>query len=314
MSPKTEIPITLSVIILNWNVRELLQRALDSVFTSWGDQPGLEVIVVDNASKDDSLSMVREIFPEVHVIANDENRGYTGGNNQGIEAATGEYLLILNPDTEVIDDALLRLVKYAQQHPDVGLIGPQLLNPNGTVQSSKWRFPNLVTLFLESTWLQKFAPRRLLRHYYAQDLSDNHTHKVDWVTGAAMLVRREVVEQVGGLDENFFMYSEELDWCRRIKASGWQIVYYPKARLIHYEGKSSEQVVVARHIHFQSSKVYYARKYHGSVIAELLRLWLLGQYIWQMSVEGVKWLMGHRRDLRRARIIAYYRVLSHGLK
>jgi hypothetical protein len=110
------------------------------------------------------------------------------------------------------------------------------------------------------------------------------------------------------------MYSEELDWCRRIKASGWQIVYYPKARLIHYEGKSSEQVVVARHIHFQSSKVYYARKYHGSVIAELLRLWLLGQYIWQMSVEGVKWLMGHRRDLRRARIIAYYRVLSHGLK
>ena len=117
-------PNILSVIILNWNVRELLQRALDSVLTSWGDQPGLEVIVVDNASKDGSLSMVRETFPEVRVIANDENRGYTGGNNQGIEAARGEYLLILNPDTEIIDDALSRLVKYAQQHPDVGLIGP----------------------------------------------------------------------------------------------------------------------------------------------------------------------------------------------
>ncbi len=307
-------PPILSVIILSWNVRALLQRAIDSVYASWGDRPGLEVIVVDNASSDGSLAMVREMFPKVQVIANTENRGFTGGNNQGIEAATGEYLLILNPDTEVIADALPRLVKYAQQHPNAGLIAPQLLNPDGTIQSSKRRFPGLATLFLESTWLQKVAPRRSLRRYYTQDLSDHHTHKVDWVTGAAMLVRREVVDQVGGLDENFFMYSEELDWCHRIKASGWHIVYYPDARIIHYEGKSSEQVVVARHIYFQSSKVYYARKYHGPIAAELLRLWLLGQYIWQISVEGLKWLIGHRRSLRRARIAAYYRVLGHGLK
>lgn len=305
---------TLSVIILSWNVRELLRRALDSVFSSWGNRPGLEVIVVDNASEDGSLAMVREAFPQVRVIANAENRGFTGGNNQGIAAATGRYLFILNPDTEVIDDALPCLVDYAQQHPDVGLIAPQLLNPNGTVQSSKRRFPNLTTLFLESTWLQKIAPRRLLHHYYAQDLPDNRTHEVDWVTGAAMLVPREVVNHVGGFDENFFMYSEELDWCRRIKASGWRIVYYPEARIIHHEGKSSEQVVVARHIHFQSSKVHYTRKYYGLIAAELLRVWLLAQYVWQIGIESFKWLIGHRRDLRRSRIAAYYRVLDNGLK
>lgn len=303
----------LSIIIVNWNVRELLRRALDSIYTSWGPQAGLEVIVVDNGSHDDSPAMVREAFPQVILIANRENRGFTGGNNQGLAAARGKTLLLLNPDTEILGDALHKMLDYLQAHSEVGLIGPQLLNPDGSVQSSRRHFPNLAILFLESTWLQKIAPRRMLRHYYAQEQPDSATQSVDWVTGAAMLARRTVLTEVGGLDEGFFMYSEELDWCRRIKAAGWRVDYFAQAQIVHHEGKSSEQVVAARHIYFQSSKVRYTRKHHSALSAELLRLWLMGQYCVQIGIEGIKWLWGRKRPLRAARIRAYRQVLRSGL-
>jgi hypothetical protein len=305
---------TLSVVIVSWNVRDLLRRALTSVYASWGGPSRLQVIVVDNASHDGSVAMVRDAFPQAQVLANAENRGFTGGNNQGIAAARGDVLLLLNPDTEVLDDALPRMVAYAQDHPDVGMVGPQLLTPQGHVQSSRRRFPTPLLLFLESTWLQSLAPRRMLRRYYAQDRPDDLTQDVDWITGAVMLTRRPVVAEVGGMDEGFFMYSEELDWCRRVKAAGWRVVYYPEARVVHHEGKSSEQVVAARHVYFQSSKVRYARKYHGPALAEALRLWLLAQYVGQMGVEGAKWLIGHRRELRAARLRAYRQVLRSGLR
>lgn len=304
----------LSVIIVNWNVRPLLQRALTSVFASWGTRPGLEVIVVDNASTDGSPAMVAAEFPQVKLIVSSENRGFTGGNNLGLAHATGEFQLLLNPDTEVLDDALPRLVAYAQAHPDVGVIGPQLLNADGTVQASRRRFPTLDVLFTESTWLQALAPRAALAAYYVEDRPDNVEQAVDWVTGAALLVRREAIAQVGPLDEGFFMYSEELDWCHRFRDAGWRVVYWPEARIIHHEGKSSEQVVPARHIYFQSSKVYYTRKYHGHGAAALLRAWLLLQYEWQMALEAAKWLVGHRRPLRAERIAAYRQVIASGLR
>jgi GT2 family glycosyltransferase len=304
----------LSIIIVSWNVRALLRRALTSCRASWGNHPGLEMIVVDNVSTDGTVEMLREEFPQVTVVVNEENRGFTGGNNDGIDRARGSYLLLLNPDTEVLEDALPRMVAYLDQHRDVGMVGPQLRNPDGSVQSSRRRFPTLPVLFFESTWLQGLLPRRTLEHYYVEDRSPETAHAVDWITGAAMLTRRAVVNEVGGMDETFFMYSEELDWCRRIHAAGWEIHYVPDAQVVHYEGKSSEQVVPARHIYFQSSKVHYARKYHGPWLAEILRLWLLGQYVWQMGVEGAKWLIGHRRPLRAERLAAYRRVLRSQLR
>ncbi len=305
---------TLSVIIVSWNVRDLLRRALASCRASWGDRPGLELIVVDNGSTDGTVEMLHEEFPTVTVFANEENRGFTGGNNDGLDRASGTYLLLLNPDTEVLDDALPRLIAYLERHPDVGMVGPQLRNPDGSTQSSRRRFPTLPVLFLESTWLQSLLPRRVLARYYVKDRSPETAHAVDWITGAAMLTRHAVVDEVGGMDEAFFMYSEELDWCRRIRAAGWGIHYVPSARIVHYEGKSSEQVVPARHIYFQSSKVHYVRKYHGQWLAGILRFWLMGQYIWQMGVEGAKWLMGHRRPLRAERWAAYRRVLRSRLR
>jgi len=273
-----------------------------------------EVIVVDNASTDGSVEMVREEFSDVHLIANAQNRGFPAANNQGVAVAQGRYVLLLNPDTEVLGDALVTMVAFADAHPDVGVLGPQLLDPDGSVQSSRRRFPTLLTAFFESTWLQPYAPRRLLERYYALDRSDDATQDVDWVKGAALMARREAVEQVGPMDEGFFMYSEELDWCRRFREAGWRVVYLPSARIIHHEGKSSEQVVAAKHIYFQSSKVRYFRQVHGRVIAEVLRLFLLGNYAWQLGLEGAKWLVGRKRSLRAQRIAAYWQVLRSKLR
>ena len=304
--------IDLSIVILNWNVRDLLDRCLASLRS---DHYALEIIVVDNASHDDSVAMVRAKYPQAVLIANAENRGFTGGNNQGIAAAHGRYVLVLNPDTEVLGDALDRLVAYLDNHPDVGALGPQLLNPDRSIQSSRRRFPTLTTAFFESTWLQGLAPRGILTHYYMDDVPSAHTHEVDWLNGACTVFRREVLDRVGVYDaQNFFMYSEELDLCRRVKEAGWKIVYLPEAQVIHYVGQSSDQAVAARHIYFQTSKVHYFRKWHGSLQANLLRVFLLGSYLWQIGLEGVKGLLGSKRDLRKQRVQVYWRVVRTGLK
>ncbi len=302
----------LSIVVLNWNVRDLLARCLGSLRS---DHYALEIIVVDNASHDDSVAMVRAKYPHVTVIANTVNRGFTGGNNQGIAASQGRHVMVLNPDTEVLDDALDRLVAYLDQYPDVGAIGPQLLNPDRSIQSSRRRFPTLLTALFESTWLQSIAPRRLLAHYYMDDVTPDQVQEVDWLNGACTVFRREVLDRVGVYDaQNFFMYSEELDLCRRVKEAGWKIVYLPEAQVIHHVGQSSDQAVAARHIYFQTSKVRYFRKWHGAGQANILRLCLLGQYVWQIGLESVKGLLGSQRRLRRQRVGVYWQVLRTGLK
>lgn len=302
-----------SAVIVNWNVRDLLRACLASLLQPANRPTDLEIIVVDNASTDGSVEMVRAEFPQVNLIANPDNLGFPAANNQGIAAAQGRYVLLLNPDTQVLGDALPTLVQYMDAHPEVGLVGPQLLHLDGRIQSSRRRFPTVATLFLESTWLESLAPSLLLDRYYLLDQPDSAVLDVDWVTGAAMLARREAIRQVGGLDKGFFMYSEELDWCRRFKAAGWRVVYLPTAQIIHHIGKSSEQAVPDRHISFQRSKIRYTRKYHGRHIAAALRLYLLGLYTWQLGLELFKGVIGHKRLLRWQRVKAYWRVLKSGL-
>jgi len=320
--------VDLTIVIVSWNVCDLLRRCLSSILDArrTGDHSSnlqLEIIVVDNASTDGSLAMVRTDFPDVHLVVNSENRGFTAANNQGLAPSRGRYLMLLNPDTEVVDGALATMIRYMDAHPEVGALGPQLRYPDGSLQPSRRRFPTLATALIESTVVQQWwRDNRILRRYYVADTPDDAIQPVDWVVGACFLVRREVYEQVGGLDEGFFMYSEEMDWCRRIKAAtrgepgptGWEVVYLPAATVIHHEGKSSEQVTPARHIHFQSSKVRYFRKHHGSLQAEVLRGFLLATYVYQLGREGLKWLVGHKRPQRAERIKAYCQVLRSRLR
>ncbi len=305
----------ISILIVSWNVRDLLLDCLAALPEAVGERYSYEVIIVDNASADGTVNAVRERFPDVQVIANEENRGFTGGNNQALAQARGRYLLLLNPDTKPLPNSIAELAHYLDAHPDVGVVGPRLWYGDGSPQPNRRRFPDLLTLFTESTVIQHTFPNLgLFARFRMEDLPDDQSHDVDWLVGAALMARREVYDAIGPLDEGFFMYSEELDWCRRAKAAGWHIVYVPAAEIIHYEGRSSEQAVAHRDIAFFSSRVRYTRKYHGPVWAELLRWWLLATFFFQWLREGAKWLVGHKRPLRAQRMKAYGQVLRSGLK
>ncbi|HZY44238.1 MAG TPA: glycosyltransferase family 2 protein, partial [Anaerolineae bacterium] len=279
------------------------------------DRFSFETIVVDNASTDDSVAMVRSKYPNSIVITNLTNLGFTGGNNLGIQAAHGRYVMVLNPDAEIVDAAIDQMIDYLDAHAEVGAIGPQLLNPDRSVQSSRRRFPTMLTGIFESTWLQGIAPRNVLHRFYMDDVSPDAVQEVDWLTGACTIFRRSVLDQVGIYDEaNFFMYSEEIDLCRRIKAASHSIVYLPAAQVIHFIGQSSDQVVAARQLYFQTSKVNYFRKHHGRFKAGLLRLFLLTSYLWQIVLESTKGLLGNKRSMRRERVKVYWQVVRSGLR
>jgi len=301
----------LSIIIVSWNVRELLRACLRSLPL---DDAQTEIIVVDSASADGAPEMVAAEFPAVKLIASRENLGYSKGNNVGLKQASGRFLLVLNPDTEVQGDALAQMLAYMEANPQVGVLGPQMVYADGAPQSTRRRFPSVPLGFFESTWLQALAPRAWLNHFYARDLPEDETVAVDWVVGAALLLRREAYAQVGGFDEGFFMYSEELDLCRRMKAAGWGVAHFPAARVTHFEGRSSAQVPAATHIRFNASKVRYFRKWHGPLAAASLRLWLLAQFAFQLLLEAGKAALGHKRQLRLARMKIYWEVLASGLR
>ena len=222
---------------------------------------------------------------------------------------------MLNPDTEPEPGSIAVLQRYLVEHPQVGIVGPRLRYGDGSIQSNRRRFPTLATLFTESTVIQQWLPGlSLFGQYYMNDIPDDTSHQVDWLVGAALFARRQVYEEIGGLDEGFFMYSEELDWCKRAADAGWKVAYTPAAEIIHYEGKSSEQVVAARHIRFFSSRVRYTHKFYSKFWAETLRLWLLVTFVFQWLRESAKWLVGHKRPLRTQRMGEYRKVLQSGLR
>jgi N-acetylglucosaminyl-diphospho-decaprenol L-rhamnosyltransferase len=305
--------IDLSIIIVSWNVAGLLKACLNSIFAAPASLQ-IEIIVVDSASSDASVSMMRDLYPQAKLLAQSENVGFPRGNNIGLKAASGRHVLLLNPDTEIIGDALATMVNYLDEHADVGIVGPNTLNSDGTTQSSKRRFPTLIVGFFESTWLQNYAPKTLMDRYYAADVADGEISDVDWVQGSALMARREVYEQIGGLDEGFFMFSEELDWCKRAKKAGWRVVYIGTAQITHHGGRSTAQIAAQKHIYFHQSKLRYFRKYHGWLAAQALRIFLLLNYVWQIGLESVKGLFGHKRALRFERIRGYWQVLRSGLK
>ncbi len=318
--------VEISIVIVNWNVKDLLRQCLHSLLDRaslvsekeklWQTKGGrcFEVLVVDSASSDGSVDMVRSEFPHICLYASDVNLGYSGGNNLGLRKSRGEYILLLNPDTEVLGSALDEMVGYMSARPEVGVVGPQMRYPDGQVQSSRRRFPGLATALVESTFLEKWIPRhRALTRYRMLDRPDDEMSQVDWLVGACLLVRAVVRDQVGVIDDQYFMYSEELDWQRRIREAGWTIVYLPGARIIHYEGKSSEQVGALTHIRFSRSKVRYFGKHHGRLAGRLVQIWLLTNYAYEYCIESAKWLLGHKRPMRRSRMRAYAQVLRDGL-
>ena len=301
-----------SVIIVSYNVRDLLAECLASVraeLARWG-QPG-EILVIDNASTDGSAELPVLDEPDVRTIRNAANVGFARAVNQALALARGESVLLLNPDARLLPGSLPRLVEYLAAHPEVAVVGPRLLNADGSIQSSRRRFPTLLTGFIESTRLERyFARSRHMRRYYAADLPDDRPVEVDWLVGACLLIRRAAIESVGGLDERFFMYFEEVDWCLRLRRAGWRIVSNPAAQVIHHDGRSAVQDLARRQIHFDTSKRAYYRKHFGPGAALALRIFLGATYLFQTGEEAVKLALGHKPALRRERLAAWRRILG----
>jgi GT2 family glycosyltransferase len=257
--------VDLSIVIVNWNTRDLLRACLASLRAALADSTlRTETIVVDNASADCSAAMVAAEFPEARLLANAENRNYAAGNNQGLEAATGRHILLLNPDTEVPPGAVEALVALLAERPKAGAVSPALVSPDGRVQPSVRGFPTPLALFGELTGLARLAPASALGAYRVHALPEDAPASVDQPMASAFLVRKQALDRSGYFDEQFPLFFNDVDLCYRLKRAGWEILYEPRVKIVHVGGASTRQVrPQALRLSHEGLRRFYAKHYRG---------------------------------------------------
>ena len=276
-------PLDLAIVVVSYNVEALLRRCLQTVYSSIGGLK-MAVCVVDNHSSDDSVAMVRREFPQAHLIANSDNPGYSTANNQGFkqlgvfDKMPPRYCLLLNPDTEVMPTTLADAVAYMDANPDVGVLGPKLLLPNGELDLACRRsFPTPEVSFYRMLGLSKLFPKsEIFGRYNLTYLDIDELAEVDSVVGAFMLVRTTAIQTVGLLDEQFWMYGEDLDWAKRIKDSGWKVIYNPSIVTLHVKRASSRQSKKAQVEFYRAMLIFYYKHYQESTPAWLHWIIMLG--------------------------------------
>jgi hypothetical protein len=250
-----------SVVVVSYNGLPWLERCLESV-------RGVPTVVVDNGSTDGSIALVREGFPEVQLVEQG-NRGLAAGWNVGLERTSGRFVLILNADAWLTDGSLERLVAFAEQRPGAAVVGPRLLNPDGTLQRSVRGFPTLWRLATEYLFLRKLAPgSQFLNGFYAGGFAHDEVREAEFLMGACMLVRREAVDEVGPLDESFFLFAEETDWCYRFVQAGWKVLFFPGAECVHVGGASHGGRLFRENVR---GHLRFLAKHHGERQAERAR-------------------------------------------
>ncbi len=287
----------LCIVIVNYNTRDLLRECLRSVFASWG-VGDLCVHVVDNASPDDSADMVRAEFPQARLTRNGENCGYAAANNLVLRQCDARFVLLLNPDTVLPPDALARVIQFFDAHPDAGVVGPKLQRPDGSLDLACRRsFPTPEVSFYRMLGLSKLFPHsRTFGRYNLTYLDPNESAEVDAVVGAFMMVRGEIVKQVGVLDEQFFMYAEDLDWCKRIKdavnprtGNHWQVWYHPAVVVLHVKRASSARSARAQ-VAFNDTMLQFYRKHYAATTP----FWLDRLVVGGIAARGIVTRLGAR--------------------
>jgi GT2 family glycosyltransferase len=264
---------TLSIAIVNYNTKALLRDCIESIYAGANGTP-FDICVADNDSHDGSVAMLKSEFPRVKVVENQANLGFSKANNRLITQTDAEYVLLLNPDTLVVEDAIERVVKYMEAHPDVGICGCRVLNADRTLQLACRRsIPTPKVAFYRLSGLSRLFPgNRTLAKYNLTYEDPEKTHEVDAVSGAFLMIRRQTIEDIGPLDERFFMYGEELDWCLRAKQAGWSVVYYPEAEIIHYKGESTKYNSRKAAFEFHRAMYLFHRKHFARNCSPLTNL------------------------------------------
>jgi len=305
----------ISVIIVNYNTRQLLLDCLHSVVEAASGMP-VEIWVVDNASTDGSVAEVQSSLPEVHLIVNDTNRGFARANNQALTQASGDILLLLNPDTQVRPGALAPIEQAFESDTEIGVVGPQVLNPDGSIQPSCGRFASAWTEFLFQSFLFKVIPspfpigavvHPMQRHQYISK------HEVDWVTGACLAIRKEVVTRIGLLDEAFFMYGEDMEWCWRVWRAGYKVSYQPTAQVIHYSRQASQRDYRAWIMQYTSGQLRFISKIRPRSTTFLCGFLIcMGSLLRIVLWSGIRWLISNRRAEAQQRLAGYREAFNLG--
>jgi GT2 family glycosyltransferase len=255
----------ISIVIVSWNTKKYLEECLTSLRATGGNL-SVEIIVVDNASSDGSPDMIRAQFPEVILIESGANLGFAGGNNIGIKAASGKYVCLINSDVNVPPDCLPRMHSFMEQQPTIGLLGPGMLYTDGRVHRSGMRFPTLWNLLLRALFLDSlFKSSRIFGGYLMKDFQFDRTTDIDVLNGWFWMARREALDKAGLLDERFFMYAEDVDWCKQFHLAGWRVVFYAEAKALHYGGASAANAPSRYNVQVQRADLQYWKKYHGRV-------------------------------------------------
>lgn len=280
----------ISVIIVSWNAKNYLKECIESLESEVSNYDS-EIIVVDNASDDGSPELVIEYFPQVKLIRNESNLGFAKANNIGIKYSSGKYLFLINSDIKVIKDCIKILIEYGEQNLHAGIIGPKILTPEGKVQRSCMGFPTLWNSFCRTLALDSLFPKSKvfggqLLNYWNHDSNRN----VDVINGCFWMVRREALNQVGLLDEDFFIYGEDIDWCKRFKTLGWEVVFFPEAKAIHYGGASSANSPTRFFIEMQRANIKYWDKHHNYYAKKVYVFLLLVHHVVRILGNGIKFI------------------------
>lgn len=302
--------VDISVVIVNWNTRDLLLDCVSSLMEQTRVST-LEIIVVDNASLDNSIEALVERFPAVISIRNQDNLGFSKANNQGLRIARGRYLCLVNSDVKALDGVLDKLRAFMEDHPEVGAVAPRTVGGDLKLRENCREYPTIRNAFCQAVFLDQLFPS--VRAFRGRDLRDYDyatTQEIEVLSGCFLMVRRVVIEMVGMLDERFFIYSEDVDWCKRIRAGGWKVVFLPSAEAIHYAGSSSTVERVLFNREMMKANLQYWRKHHGR--AATLLFWSI--QILGTALRAVGWsvLILIRLDHRRCRdqAIGYWRMLQ----
>ena len=255
--------IDISIIIVSWNAKEFLDECLQSIYKK-ALSCKLQTIVVDNASTDGAPDLVIEKYPQVNLIRNSENLGFAKANNVGIKKSTGRYVCLINSDAIVLEDCLELMCNYMNEKPKIGVLGPKVLNPDGSLQPTCREFPTFWKNICRAVALDKFFPKsKIFGGYYMMNWSHGTVREVDYLSGCFMMVRRSAIDQVGLLDDSFFFYAEDKDWCKRFWRAGWKVVYFPQAKAIHYLYGSSDKNPIKLYIQQTKANLQYYSKHHN---------------------------------------------------